>query len=124
MRKCVKGISRTKRGNTKTCSRKQKLIKASCITKRGLSKNPQRVRIGPLRKGELTQFGYEKVQTLSLRTRHKALAKAVEKYGSLSVWKKINVLYVYNKYTNPALSTLYNADKNWIKTTYGLKGKK
>jgi hypothetical protein len=47
--------------------------------------------------------------------------EAIEKYGSLSVWKKINVLSIYFKNTNPALSALYNKDKNWIRTTFGLK---
>ena len=105
-----------------TTTGKHRKVRDTCITKRGHSMNPMLgVKIGPLRKGELTQFGYEKVKTLSQKKRRKALKLAVAKYGSLSVWKKINVLYVYNKYMNPKLSELYNDDKKWIKNTYGLK---
>jgi hypothetical protein len=84
--------------------------------KRGLTR-----KIGPLKKGELKQFGY-KVKLPSAE-RHTALKRAVRKYGSLSVWKKINVLYVYSKYSNPTLHRIYGADRNWIRHTYGLKSK-
>lgn len=76
-------------------------------------------KIGPLKKGELLRFGYE--AKLSSTERRAALKRAVHKYGSLSVWKKINVLYVYSKYSNPALHKKYDADRNWIRRTYGLK---
>lgn len=131
----LRGISKTYRGNTKKCcpgkilrksyvryskSGKRTLVKADCIIKRG---NPEPIKnkaIGPLRHGDLTAFGYSKVKTLSKNERQEALDKAITKYGSLSVWRKLNALYVLNKNTNPELSAIFNNDKAWIKTTYGL----
>ena len=76
--------------------------------------------IGPLKKGRLTKFGYHDVHYLSETQRHSALRKAVEKFGSLSVWKMVNVLYVYNK-AHPKMRNLFNSDRIWIKNTFGLK---
>jgi len=131
----LRGIGKSKRGNTKKCRSgkilrkayvrfskkgKRSLVKGSCITKKG---KPQIIlrKIGPLRKGDLSQFGYVKIMDLTKEERHTALRKAIAKYGTLSIWKKINVLYVYNKNTNPELSSLYNEDRNWIKDNYELK---
>ena len=88
-------------------------------TRRNSRKGISTRKIGPLKKGELLRFGYKAI--LSSTERHTALKRAVAKYGSLSVWKKINVLYVYSKYSNPALHKKYDADRNWIRRTYGLK---
>ena len=132
----LRGLSKGKRGNTKKCPSgkilrkayvryskrgKRSLVKGVCITKKG---NPKRITtkgIGPLRKGELTQFGYTKIMNLSLKERHEAIEKAIKQLGSLSVWKKINALYVYTKNTNPILSAKYNEDRNWIRINFGLK---
>ena len=136
MSRRLRGLTKKARGNTRLCKKgeilrkayvrysksgKQKLVKGSCITKRGLSNRTTIKKIGPLRQGDLKQYGYQQIHILSVKKRHQALAKAVNQYGSLSVWKKLNVLYVFNKHTNPKLSELYNKDKAWIKGTYGLK---
>ena len=136
MTRRLRGISKQGRGNTKICNTgktlrkayvrysktgKRKLVKASCITKRGQSNRAKTRKIGPLRKGDLKQYGYTHIAGLSINKRRGALKQAVKQYGSLSVWKKLNVLYVYFKNTNPSLSELYNQDKIWIKETYGLK---
>jgi len=69
----------------------------------------------------MAKFGYVGIATLSTPERRTALKRAVKALGSLSVWKKVNVLYVYTKNKNPALHAKYSADRNWIKNTYGLK---
>jgi len=136
MSRRLRGLSKKARGNTALCKKgktlrkayvrysksgKRKLVKGACITKRGLSNRTTIKKIGPLRQGDLKQYGYQQIHTLTVKKRHQALAKAVIKYGSLSVWKKVNVLYVFNKHTNPELSELYDEDRKWIKYTYGLK---
>ena len=136
MSRRLRGLTKKSRGNTLVCPNKQtlrkayiryntsgkrKLVKGSCITKRGLSNRKTVKSIGPLRKGDLKQYGYQQITELSLKTRRDALKQAVKKYGSLSVWKKLNVLYIFFKNTNPDLSGLYNEDKTWIKRIYGLK---
>lgn len=136
MSRRLRGLTKKSRGNTTICtnnrtlrkayvrytkSGKRKLVKGSCISKRGLSNRKTVKKIGPLRKGNLKQYGYQQILDLSLTKRHEALKQAVDKYGSLSVWKKVNVLYIFFKNTNPELSELYNQDRTWIKKTYGLK---
>jgi hypothetical protein len=80
----------------------------------------RKVRIGPLHKGLLTKLGYVNVHDLSEAKRRAALKKAVSAYGSLSTWKKINVLSIFAK-KHKNMKTIYEADKDWIKRTYGLK---
>lgn len=77
--------------------------------------------IGPLRKGELTRFGYEHVLKLSEKDRHAALTKAVEAYGSLTVWRKLNAVAVYTRRISPASSQTFKADMNWIRIKFGIK---
>jgi hypothetical protein len=69
--------------------------------------------IGKLRKGGLE--GYHAVMPLS--ERHAVLRKAVAKHGALSVFRKLNAIYVYNK-ASPKTSGIFLADRNWIKATY------
>lgn len=80
-----------------------------------------RVGIGPLRKGDLNQFGYNNVTGMSEGQRHLALAAAVRKYGSLTVWRKLNAVFIYTKHTAPASSRIFKADRDWIKAHYGIK---
>jgi hypothetical protein len=77
--------------------------------------------IGPLRQGNLKRFGYTNVRKMSEGRRHLALGVAVHKYGSLTVWRKLNAIYVYTRRTSPASSAIFKADRDWVKTTYGIK---
>ena len=76
--------------------------------------------IGPLRKGDLKQFGYDDVINMSEGRRHLALAAAVRAYGALTVWRKLNAVFIYTKNTSPASSRVFKADRDWIKATYGI----
>ena len=77
--------------------------------------------IGPLRRGELSQFGYAGVAKLPVAQRHVALKKAVEKFGPLSVWRKLNAVAVYTKHTSPRISRIFKSDMAWIRRVFGLK---
>lgn len=77
--------------------------------------------IGALRKGELTKYGYENVISLSLAKRHAALQKAVDEYGSLGVWRKLNAVAVYTKRTAPHISKIFKEDMAWIRAKFGIK---
>lgn len=79
--------------------------------------------IGTLRKGELAKFGYSQVAKLSIAERHAALRKAVEAYGSLSVWRKLNAVKVYTRRTASSASHLFKEDMDWIRATFGVKAK-
>jgi hypothetical protein len=76
--------------------------------------------IGPLRKGELAVFGYVNVSTLSEAKRHLALGRAVRAYGALSVFRKLNAVYVYTRYTAPVSSAIFKVDRDWVKEYYGV----
>jgi hypothetical protein len=76
--------------------------------------------IGPLRKGELAQFGYSNVSSLSQGKRHLALAQAVRVFGALSVFRKLNAVYVYTRYTAPVSSAIFKVDRDWVKEYYGV----
>lgn len=105
-------------------SGKRQYVPASCIPDVG---NPGKgiptgaPGIGALRKGDLTQFGYTDVTSMSEGRRHLALAKAVRTYGALSIWRKLNAVYVYTRNTSPASSRIFKADRDWIKATYGIQ---
>jgi hypothetical protein len=77
--------------------------------------------IGPLRKGELTKFGYENVAKLSVAERHAALRKAIDAYGSLGVWRKLNAVQIYTRRISPGVSAIFKADMDWIRSTFGIK---
>lgn len=98
-------------------------IPEECI--RNARRKAKRIRltpgIGPLRKGELAKFGYSNVMTLSESERHAALVKAIKAYGSLSVWRKLNAVAVYTRYTAPAASRIFTMDKDWIRFLFGIK---
>lgn len=105
-------------------------IPASCITNvgnpgkgliNGKPIGPKNPGIGPLRKGNLSVFGYKNVRTLSEEQRHMALDAAVTKYGSLSIWRKLNALFVYTRNTAPDSSVLFRADRDWVKARFGIK---
>jgi len=72
--------------------------------------------IGPLKKGDLKEKGYE--ATSSATVRHAAIAKAVGAYGRLSTLRKLNAIAVLNKNTSPTRAKTFKADRNWVKKTY------
>ncbi len=77
--------------------------------------------IGALRTGELAKYGYTHVANMSVADRHAALAKAVQEYGPLGVWRKLNAVSVYTRRVSPAASRVFNADMDWVRAKYGIK---
>ena len=72
--------------------------------------------IGPLRKGELSKHGY------SFRDgeekRRAALRRAVEDYGALGVFRKLDAVAKLTVRTVPAASEIYKKDREWIQSKY------
>lgn len=102
---------------------KRVVVKEGCIRNlgapgKGLRNGPG---IGPLRKGDLAQFGYVRVASMSVTDRHAALEKAIIEYGSLTVWRKLNAVYIYTRRTSPSNSRIFKQDMDWIRSVYGLK---
>jgi hypothetical protein len=91
-------------------------------TRRRSARSRETKRIGPLKKGRLSKFGYVHVNELTEAQRHAAIKKAVQKFGALSVWKMINVLYIYNK-SHPKNRHIFKMDRDWIKSTFGIENR-
>lgn len=120
---CQKGKIYRK-GYTKKIKKTQKKIyvKGKCIQDRGFSGKwkdiHQEKGIGKLRKGDLTKYGYQNVIQLSKEKRRQILKKCLQEYGPLSIFRKLNAVYIYNKNTNPEISEIFKEDRDWIKKTY------
>ena len=90
-------------------------VKSHCVKDTGEVGKGEPV-IGKLKTGALTELGYS--TTDSSTTRHAALEKAVETYGKLSTFRKLNAAAVLTKTTLPTKSKTLKADRNWVKKTY------
>ena len=74
--------------------------------------------IGQLDHGELSKYGYEHVVKLSAADRHAALSKAVDEYGWLTVFRKLNAVSVLTRYTAPETSAIFLRDRKWVKRIF------
>ena len=118
---CRKGYILRKKYTRKTRSGKRVRVSTACIKDLGSpGKGFKGVGpgIGPLREGELSQFGYAGVAKLSVVQRHVALKKAVDKFGALSVFRKLNAVAVYTKHTSPHVSRIFKSDMAWIRRMF------
>ena len=66
-----------------------------------------------LKKGTLSRFGYSMKNSQSKR--HKSLKKAIKSIKPLSVYRKLNALYILNKNRNPLNAKLFKDDAEWLK---------
>jgi hypothetical protein len=60
----------------------------------------------------LSKFGYGVDQ--SMAARQKAVKKAVKKYGALSVFRKLNALYILNKNRQPGNAKVFLVDREFV----------
>jgi hypothetical protein len=97
------------------------LVKAACIKDRGLpGKGPRSGKgIGPLKKGELSRYGYNAHK--SETERHSALKKAMEVYGPLSVYHKLDAVAKYTIRTAPDAHKVFKADRDWVYKNFPMK---
>jgi len=73
-------------------------------------------KIGHLRKGKLTDLGYHPSRKTT--SRHRALSKAVKKYGRLSTLRKVNAVAVLTKRRAPLTSRKYRSDVKYLQKKY------
>ena len=97
-------------------------VPASCVKDTGKAgKLPAGApTIGPLRKGELRQYGYS--YKLPEMNRRAALTRAVRAYGPLGTYRKLNAVAKLTLRTSPQASAAFANDRNWVRNTYGVKG--
>jgi hypothetical protein len=101
--------------------KKSVYVKPSCIKDRGdpRVKTPAPGdRIGFLRKGELKKHGY--VYIKGREERHEALKKAIKEFGSLGVYRKLDIIAKLSKYRVPEASRVFKEDREWLKRNYEL----
>lgn len=96
-------------------------IPAACIKNRGLpGKGPSEGEgFGKLRKGELIKYGYQ--YRLSDSLRHTALKRAINRYGALSVYRKLDAVAKLSSRTAPDASYIFGRDRDWVRSHYELK---
>jgi hypothetical protein len=88
-------------------------IKATGLSKRRGKKGKQ---LFVLEKGTLTKYGYH--VNLNEDMRHQSLKKAMHSgLKPLSVFRKLNALYVLNKNKDKVNALIYKKDSEWVKTT-------
>jgi hypothetical protein len=73
-------------------------------------------RIGPLKKGELTRFGYSSFS--GVESRHAALKKAVEELGALNIYHKLDAVAKLGVRVAPEASKIFAADRDWVRSHY------
>jgi hypothetical protein len=66
-----------------------------------------------LKKGLLSKYGYH--IHLPIEERQDALKKALRENEPLEVFKRLNILYIFNKNKNPKNAKLFKMDSQWVK---------
>ena len=95
------------------------LVGSKCVKDLGLpGKGPISGKgIGPLRKGELAKYGY------SFRTteaqRRAALKSAVQEFGALGVYRKLDAVAKLTMRTVPTAAKVFREDREWVKRNFG-----
>lgn len=72
--------------------------------------------IGKLRKGLMSSLGYS--VNARATTRHRAVDRAVKKYGKLSTLRKLNAVAVYTRRTSPVKSRKFKSDVKYVQKKY------
>jgi hypothetical protein len=76
------------------------------------------MRIGKLRKGDLIKYGYQ--YRLSDRLRHAALKRAIDVYGALTVYHKIDAVAKLSVTVAPDAHHIFAKDREWIRANFKL----
>lgn len=91
-------------------------VPSRCIPNRGLPGKGPVMGIGKLRKGELIKYGYS--YRLSDSARRKALLKAIERYGALGVYHKLDAVAKLSVRTAPDAARIFRLDSEWVRTVH------
>jgi len=107
-------------------TKKQKYIAPVCVKKSVKQQQQlqlqlqqpmqQQTRIGPLHKGDLTKHGYS--YKLPDNDRYLALQRAIQEYGPVSTYHKLNAVAKLAVTKAPAASNVFAKDRNWIRNLY------
>jgi hypothetical protein len=93
-------------------------VESKCIKDRGLPGKGPKLITG-LKEGELLKHGY--TYRLPTEYRHVALRRAVDEYGPLSVFRKLNAVAKLSVRQSPDASRVFEKDRDWVRSHYVLK---
>jgi hypothetical protein len=65
-----------------------------------------------LKKGTLSKYGYHIHH--STKSRRQSLFNAISNSNPITIFKKVNILSIFNKYKNPIYSKRFRKDAKWI----------
>lgn len=88
-------------------------VKSVCVKDTGKQSSKKN---GPRRKGELNKYGYSYKE--SEEKRHAALRRAVEVYGALGVYRKLDSTGKIAARILPKAAPIYENDRDWVKEKY------
>jgi hypothetical protein len=91
-------------------------IAATCVKDTGKEGKGTYKSIGPLRKGELSKYGYSFRE--GTEKRHAALNKAIKAYGPLGVFRKLDAVYKLSENRIPRVAEVFKRDRNWVYQKY------
>lgn len=113
--KCKKGEI-VREGYIKKLNSKKIIVPPVCI-KSTSKTHPGKhgIQLFVMDKDVLGPFGYSNVIKLTLIQRHIALNKALKKITPLSLFRRLNALYVLNKGTK--IGDIFLQDRDWIRET-------
>lgn len=69
-----------------------------------------------LEEEELRKHGYR--MDAGEASRRRALAKSVREDGGLTVFRRLNLLQLWQRDRDPRLASIAHSDKEWVKATY------
>ena len=98
---------------------KDMLVESRCVKDLGLpGKGPTSGKgIGPLHKGELAKYGYS--YAASEAQRHAALKSAVEQYGQVGVYRKLDAAAKLMMRTVPKAAAVFRVDREYVRKSFG-----
>ena len=111
------GYQRRSSNKKSGSSIKSVIVAPTCIPARGLSKKrgSKGKQLFVLEKGTLGKYGYHDIEHMTQKERHIALHRALKDMSPLSVYRKLNAVYLVNRNTNPNISTTFKKDSEWVK---------
>lgn len=95
------------------------VVPSKCVPIKKKSMNHGKISMKSLRKGDFIKFGYS--YRLPDSSRRKALKKAVDAYGAVNVYNKLNKVSKLAEKIAPDASLIFKKDRNWINSHY-MKG--
>lgn len=90
-------------------------VESTCIKDRGLPGKGESI-FGKLEQGDLKKYGYGYM--IPTNKRRDALKQAIEEYGALKVFHKLNAVSKLTKRTVPAASSVFKEDKYWVSRVF------